>query len=526
MEKIKISIFKRLTISYITLVITPTIIFLSYQFFNYLNSQQNNLKIENYKKLERANLEIEEILIQIEKVKTIMEKDVEFLDFLTDQKEKTNMDYVIFKDQKLIKYQQIFLTMSNVESFQITTDNKKMLNISNIVLNSSKIKPTQIIKQDGKYKLYYSREIYFYPKNVNLEVLIDLEDVLNIENIKVWSIDKEEKYAKTIKLDNELEIKTPNSIAYFEKNKYLNDYFFMTVDLSSRNKKILEYVIILLFGSLIFIFLIYYIASFTSNIVLKQLKTIIQGIDKIKNGDFKSRIRTVEPKNELYYLSKQLNNMSRRILLLIHENKQKEESKRIYYIKALQSQINSHFLINTIESIKMKAYMNGDNEVSSDLTNLGKLMQYVLNIDEREISIKEEIKFIKSYVELISLRLEEEIDFRVYVDEYVGEEKIIKMVLQPLIENAMFHGIRNINRKAFLQINVYSKNDRIIITILDNGKGFDNSIKMNTDKGIAIKNIKERIKTYLSDREDFNIKISSQRDKFTLVKIEMTKKKS
>ena len=218
--------------------------------------------------------------------------------------------------------------------------------------------------------------------------------------------------------------------------------------------------------------------------------------------------------------------MSRRILLLIHENKQKEESKRIYYIKALQSQINSHFLINTIESIKMKAYMNGDNEVSSDLTNLGKLMQYVLNIDEREISIKEEIKFIKSYVELISLRLEEEIDFRVYVDEHVGEEKIIKMVLQPLIENAMFHGIRNINRKAFLQINVYSKNDRIIITILDNGKGFDNSIKMNTDKGIAIKNIKERIKTYFSDREDFNIKISSQRDKFTLVKIEMTKKKS
>ena len=100
------------------------------------------------------------------------------------------------------------------------------------------------------------------------------------------------------------------------------------------------------------------------------------------------------------------------------------------------------------------------------------------------------------------------------------------MVLQPLIENAMFHGIRNINRKAFLQINVYSKNDRIIITILDNGKGFDNSIKMNTDKGIAIKNIKERIKTYFSDREDFNIKISSQRDKFTLVKIEMTKKKS
>ena len=170
--------------------------------------------------------------------------------------------------------------------------------------------------------------------------------------------------------------------------------------------------------------------------------------------------------------------------------------------------------------------MNGDNEVSSDLTNLGKLMQYVLNIDEREISIKEEIKFIKSYVELISLRLEEEIDFRVYVDEHVGEEKIIKMVLQPLIENAMFHGIRNINRKAFLQINVYSKNDRIIITILDNGKGFDNSIKMNTDKGIAIKNIKERIKTYFSDREDFNIKISSQRDKFTLVKIEMTKKKS
>ena len=132
MEKIKISIFKRLTISYITLILAPSIIFLLYQMFVYLNNQEVNLKTENIKKIEKSNTQIEEIVIQLEKAKTIMEKDIDFLDFLTDQKEKTNIEYVNFRDEKLIKYQQIFVTMSNVESFKIMVDNEKLLNISNI----------------------------------------------------------------------------------------------------------------------------------------------------------------------------------------------------------------------------------------------------------------------------------------------------------------------------------------------------------------------------------------------------------
>ena len=146
MEKIKISIFKRLTISYITLILAPSIIFLLYQMFVYLNNQEVNLKTENIKKIEKSNTQIEEIVIQLEKAKTIMEKDIDFLDFLTDQKEKTNIEYVNFRDEKLIKYQQIFVTMSNVESFKIMVDNEKLLNISNIILNKVDTRDTQIIK--------------------------------------------------------------------------------------------------------------------------------------------------------------------------------------------------------------------------------------------------------------------------------------------------------------------------------------------------------------------------------------------
>ena len=171
----------------------------------------------------------------------------------------------------------------------------------------------------------------------------------------------------------------------------------------------------------------------------------------------------------------------------------------------------------------MKAYMNNDKEVSLDLTNLGKLMQYVLNIEEREISILEEVEFIKNYVNLVSMRLEEEIYFRVHISDEVKNEKIMKMVLQPLVENALYHGIRNIGRKGYLQVNTYLKDDMIVITILDNGHGFDNSIKTDSDKGIAIQNIKERFKTYFSDRDSFDMKIVSQSNKFTLVKIEVSK---
>ncbi|MBP6281329.1 MAG: histidine kinase [Leptotrichiaceae bacterium] len=523
MEKIKISIFKRLTISYITLILAPSIIFLLYQMFVYLNNQEVNLKTENIKKIEKSNTQIEEIVIQLEKAKTIMEKDIDFLDFLTDQKEKTNIEYVNFRDEKLIKYQQIFVTMSNVESFKIMVDNEKLLNISNIILNKVDTRDTQIIKENGKYKLLYSKTIYFHPKHVNLEVIVDLEKILNDENIKIWSIDYERKHIKGMKLDRNIEIKNNNEIAYFIKNDYFQDYFYTTVNLSNINNKIFEYIIVALFFSTVFIFIIYYISSFTSSVMLKQLKSIILGIEKIEQGDFKNTIEAVKPKNELYYLAKQLNEMSIKIDNLIYDNKQKEESKRIYYIKALQSQINSHFLINTIENIKMKAYMNNDKEVSLDLTNLGKLMQYVLNIEEREISILEEVEFIKNYVNLVSMRLEEEIYFRVHISDEVKNEKIMKMVLQPLVENALYHGIRNIGRKGYLQVNTYLKDDKIVITILDNGHGFDNSIKTDSDKGIAIQNIKERFKTYFSDRDSFDMKIVSQSNKFTLVKIEVSK---
>ncbi len=523
MEKIKISIFKRLTISYITLVLIPSIIFILYQMFVYLNNQELNLKNENIKKLEKANMQIEEIIIQLEKAKTIMEKDVEFLDFLTDQKEKTNIDYVNFRDKDLMKYQQIFVTMSNVESFKIKTVNPKLLNISNIVINNVGQRSTRIIKEDGKYKLLYSKTIYFYPKNVNLEVIVDLETVLNDESIKVWSIDYESKYIRGIKTENEIEMRNNNEIAYFKRNDYFQEYLYTTINLTNTNNKMLEYILVILFFGIVFIFIIYYVASFASNVMLKQLKSIISGIENIEQGDFKSTIKPVTPKNELYYLAKQLNEMTKKIDNLIYENKQKEESKRIYYIKALQSQINSHFLINTIENIKMKAYMNNDQEVSLDLTNLGKLMQYVLNIDEREITVSEEIQFIRNYVNLVSMRLEEEIDFKVYVSDEVKNEKIMKMVLQPLVENAMYHGIRNISRKAYLQINAYMKNNKIIITILDNGHGFENSIKTDINKGIAMQNIKERFETYFSDRESFDMKIESQSNKFTLIKIEISK---
>ena len=94
MEKIKISIFKRLTISYITLILAPSIIFLLYQMFVYLNNQEVNLKTENIKKIEKSNTQIEEIVIQLEKAKTIMEKDIDFLDFLEDIKEKVKEDII------------------------------------------------------------------------------------------------------------------------------------------------------------------------------------------------------------------------------------------------------------------------------------------------------------------------------------------------------------------------------------------------------------------------------------------------
>jgi two-component system sensor histidine kinase YesM len=139
-----------------------------------------------------------------------------------------------------------------------------------------------------------------------------------------------------------------------------------------------------------------------------------------------------------------------------------------------------------------------------------------MNINKTEVRIVDEIDYIKRYIELFSIRTDEEIEFRYYIQEELKEKEIPKMILQPIIENSILHGIIPKNEKGFIQIKISRKNENLIFDILDNGVGIGKSTK---GSGIGLENIKERLKLYFKSKIIFEIK--SEKDKFTRILIKI-----
>lgn len=134
---------------------------------------------------------------------------------------------------------------------------------------------------------------------------------------------------------------------------------------------------------------------------------------------------------------------------------------------ALQSQINPHFLYNTLESIRMKAICNGDIEVGRMLYILAFLFRNQLKENDI-IPIKNEINYCQKYLEIFKFRYEEKFEFTINCPEEILDKQIIKFTLQPLIENYFVHAIKLENNDNRISINIKEKNNKIIIEIEDN----------------------------------------------------------
>ena len=182
--------------------------------------------------------------------------------------------------------------------------------------------------------------------------------------------------------------------------------------------------------------------------------------------------------------------------------KRAEVNQKKAELMALQSQINPHFLYNTLESIRMKAICNGDNDVGRMLYILAFLFRNQLKENDI-ISIKSEIDYCEKYLEIFKFRYEEKFEFTINCPDSLLDKQIIKFTLQPLIENYFVHGIRLENNDNKISINIQEKDNKIIIIIEDNGKGIEKekirklneilSLRVNGEKSIGIANANERI---------------------------------
>lgn len=225
-----------------------------------------------------------------------------------------------------------------------------------------------------------------------------------------------------------------------------------------------------------------------------------------------------EGKDELEYILKSIEKRA-----YFNEDVSKEMTRRLELLKraqaiALQSQINPHFMSNTLENINYMAVdaLGKDNKVSEMIKALADMLRNSLKGTGALVTIREEIAYCEKYLKIQKIRYEDKFDVIWKVDPEVYECRIIRIVLQPLIENAVYYGIRPLSAKGLIRITVHSAGDRIQILVTDNGLGMTKEkreelnlqIRQNMireSSHIGLSNVYQRLKLYYGDECEIDI---------------------
>lgn len=536
MKKLELSIFRKFAFSIIGIIIIPIILLITKEVYNRAEKEFIEKKEDKIRNLNLVYDKLVDTYSLLEAIQLIVANDLAFLDFLTTEKEHNPVEYTVFERENIKNYQKLLLISKEISHFKIYVDNDKLLEIypyisNKLPRNNNLINQTRLIIREGKPYLYYFKEIYFYPKKVYLEIQVDLSKIFN-ENLQnyyliddervVNSNNEEEKNLSSIlkelnfsKVDKVKIIRNPEEMYIFQ-NLPFTDVKLLTIvyQKSLVDKKYLGYLILIGIFTLSVIYLVSYIIS---KKIFKQLDYIFDAVHKIKEGNLNISFTEKFDNREFAELSEQLIHMTKEINRLILENVETQNLIYDFQMKALQSQINSHFLLNSLEGIKMMAYIKGDYEVSDSLLNLGKILKYGMDWKNPEVRIEDEVEYLKRYVSLFSIRTEEEIILRTYIDKDLKNTIIPKMIIQPLVENSIIHGIIPKGLKGYIQLRIYKKNKNLIFEILDNGRGIKNKLLEKNQGGIGVINVQKRFELFFGGKINFNI--FSQEEVFTRIQI-------
>lgn len=205
---------------------------------------------------------------------------------------------------------------------------------------------------------------------------------------------------------------------------------------------------------------------------IKSIKILAKQTKQVEKGDFTAKV-SVNSGDEIGILSIRFNKMVMRLKYLVENEYQMEIRNRESELKLLQSQINPHFLYNTLDMIRWTARLENAMETSKLIEQLSKMFRISLNRGKPWTTLKDELTYNQIYLELQKRRLGDKLKFTIYCDHRVLDSIVLKQTIQPLIENSLQHGFENMRIERHVYIRSYLENNMLIIDVIDNGKGFD-----------------------------------------------------
>ena len=534
---------------YFFIISIVLVIILSYRNYKHsVNILKDNKLQQTEQQLKNASIYISSYLEKIKGISSLlaMTPEIENINALNENAIKKIIELtqqndplikrisVISNDGKILSTSPIdFEISNNMESLEwyrnlkksnnmamVTTENHKgfsmnkterVISISHEITNKNKkIEGFVVIDLSYKFIEDYVSSINFGENGYAFITTSEEKLLFDSKQMNTNSLIENEKYLKIIK-DR---MKTVEK-GFVASKIYIPNTDWILVGVSSteqidqlQNKLIVNTVtwsIIILISTIALSVLI-------SKWISKPLTNLVEEMKKVDESFSKIKIEYSDS-IEIHTLKTEYNLLLDRIKTLTKNIEEKENSKRIFELKALQSQINPHFIYNTLDTILWLIEF-GENEKAIEVTkSLGMILRSTLSINQDFISLSNELEHVKNYMDIQKVRYDDKFEYVFEIDKNTLEILVPKLILQPIVENAIYHGIKPKKSKSFIKISSYIDDEDLIIKVENNGVDleFDNQNRIKTKLGgIGMSNVEQRIKILCGNQ--YGIRMYRQED--------------
>lgn len=588
-----IKLNKKFLLSYITIIVVPIIIY-SIKSFNIIETR--NIEEIIRKNKYELELEYEHVSRNVDTMGNIAQMIIsnkEVIDYVSNSQDYSVNQLISFNQNT---YKEIMRVQNNnptIKAINIFTDNNKVYELWPFIYRENRVTQnswySRVIKNKGQVywninqfdndiKIGESRAIYendvivslnrelrfpsdnhigiirvtmkskdffsnmfkdmdeshgIYLIDLNGEMYTNENDVFNKKN----TINKE-KLFNAFKRNNNSQEGNFNFkdglneyIVLYKEAPLKDSYLLDLISLNKVNEELKKERNTVILVDILLIFLFSISIYLINSRILKRLFVIIKSLKNVQEGNFNVEI-PIDGRDEIGLLAHNFRQMLSKINMLIEDNVNKQMITKEAELKALKNQIDAHFLYNTLENIRMMAEIEENFTVSDSLARLGDMMRYNMKWEKEYVTIAEEISHIENYIALMAIRYENNINFKVEIDNNLMENQILKMTLQPLVENSLKHGLSKklLKEEGMIIISAKADEDFVYISIVDNGCGISekklreineylNNPRIEDKNGLGIKNVNERIQLFYGEK--YGISIISEENYFTKILIKL-----
>ncbi len=577
---------RRIVLVYTSIIIIPLAILIIGILFFSLRKEIQKLEENAITDISLDTQNVYRILKEFNSIESIILSDDEFNLFLNNPNSHNEDEMIKLLSEKTTLFEHLQVITVDIYGIRIFTNNSNILERWPVILQSSRLKSIpqkwtlnyqadylgnlnalkkksvcltrEIIKNHrlvGYFQVSTKMEDFFPTvyKNQNPHIKQYIfQQIKNTQNFNIYENKTEnnknhltEKELKIIKNITGRGTKKTGSIILRPSYEIISWSYIPEMELylitKNTNEKIIKnFAIYIITFLLILIFLVvalHFIVKFASNRLLSGIYSVMDGMKKVKVGELSVQI-PVSGIDEVVETQQIFNSMTKQLSNQIEQIKMEQKLIAETEMKAMQNQINAHFLYNVLETIRMQAVLAEQDDISESLQVLGKMMHYCLRWKIHRVTLAQEIEYIRSYVYILNVINDYKISLQVEIPDKYLDVEIPKMTLQPLIENAFVHAIEKTQSDAVLRVSAQVSEDKsnIILSVQDFGEGMseekvqnikdylaDSTYEKDTHGSIGLKNIQQRLTVFYGN--DYKIKIDSKLGEGTTISVPFPLKK-